>query len=515
MSDRYWDGGVSTDPTNVNNWSDTDGGATPASSVPGTGDHARFTANGNPNACTLTANWVLLHLTTLAGYTAKLDLATFDLTMDSGGNVTLGQGGEFDAGTGTITINGDFDFSSIGTLTKGTATFVLTGSGPNALSGTGLSDSIYGLTFDTASSYQVVASITLSSTLLVKSNATVDIATGQFLLSSGNSETYIQSGATISRTGTGYFYVYNADIIQQDGEISAECRIWSNSSLIGGNYSGLLKFLEDGISNYIMTLTGAFIVGSLEFETTSTGNIIVDCTSLTGMTVADNLTVDIDSSGDITINNTGNLAAWVLQGDVTDEVTGGGTFAWTKGDGSITASGTAAQNWNWRGLTIEDIAVNKSAGALTFSAGWTADSFNAIDGELDFNGQTVETVGDFTINGAIIVAGATAMNGVAITVGGDFSVQGAQSALLNLLATASWTLDISGDALALYVNVQNSDATAGSLIQAIDGTSTDSGSNAGWLFSVAVVASVGQAMSGRWLYINPVMRDSRHIVIGN
>ena len=40
-ADRSWRGTTSTDHTDVNNWSDTDGGATPATSVPGTYLHLR------------------------------------------------------------------------------------------------------------------------------------------------------------------------------------------------------------------------------------------------------------------------------------------------------------------------------------------------------------------------------------------------------------------------------------------------------------------------------------------
>ncbi len=44
MAERYYDGGVDADWNDVNQWSDTDGGGTPASTVPDADDNANFTA---------------------------------------------------------------------------------------------------------------------------------------------------------------------------------------------------------------------------------------------------------------------------------------------------------------------------------------------------------------------------------------------------------------------------------------------------------------------------------------
>lgn len=395
-------------------------------------------------------------------------------------------GNDISCGVGTVwTIGGDFDFSAIGTIARETATFILTGSGPNTFAAAGGSKVLRSLTFDINSSYQVTEKGgAAGGVLLLKSGATVDIATGKYLLAGSSSDVQIQSGATISRTGTGYFYLWTADVTQQDGEISAECRIHADSSLVGGNYSGFLWFREAGAGNYTMTPTGAFTVGSLEFETSSSGNITIDATGLTGMTVAGNTTIDMNGAGgDITINNTGNSAAWVFQGDVINEVDGD-TFTWMKGStsASITASGGNNQNWDWQGQTIEAITVNKSANTLTFSGGWTADSFSAIDGALDFNEQTVVTTGDFMITAdATIVADADAMNGADITVGGDFLARGNPVAgLLNLKGTAEWTLNVTGSARAVMADIAYCNATAG--VDLIAYGCTDSGNNSGVVF---------------------------------
>ena len=422
--------------------------------------------------------------------TASSDAKTIDGDVD-----WSDAGNDISCGSGTVwTIGGDFDFSAIGTLTRETATFVLTGNAPNTLAGASGVNPLYKLTFDTSSSYQVTESGGMAGgELLCKSGATVDIATGKFLLGGNNSDVQIQSGVTISRTGTGYFRLFNADVTQQDGEISAECRVQVNSSLVGGNYSGLLWFQEAGVGNRTMTLTGAFTVGSLEFETTGSGNVTIDCTGLTAMTVAGNTTIDMNGGGgDITVNNTGNSAAWVFQGDVINEVDGD-TFLWTKGSSvaSITASGGNAQNWDWMGQTLEAVTVNKSANTLTFSGGWTADSFTAIDGELDFNEQTVETTGGFTITGdATVVADADAMNGAAITVGGDFLARGNPVAgLLNLKGTAEWTLNVTGSSRAVMADIAYCNASAG--VPLIAYGCTDSGNNSSNVIFKPLTAATG------------------------
>ncbi|KKL52883.1 hypothetical protein LCGC14_2281010, partial [marine sediment metagenome] len=311
------------------------------------------------------------------------------------GNVDWGHAGnDIMAGSATWTFDEDFDYAGIGTWDRGTATFILTGSAPNILAAAGGGKPLFNLTFGTDSDYQVTESTSVvPGLLLVKSGATIDVATGRFLLASTNSEVQIQSGATISRTGTGYFWLSTATLSQQDGEIIAECRADRSSALVGGNYSGLLKFYNSTASNYTMALTGAFTAGSLEIETTGTGNIILDCTALTAMTVAGNFTYDIDSTGDITVDNTGNSAAWVFQADVIDEVTGGGSFTWTKGSsGTISATGGNAQNWDWNDAALDGYVHNKSAGVFVL-----ADTTQTLTNKtLTTPTLTIPVIGDFT-----------------------------------------------------------------------------------------------------------------------
>ena len=86
MAERYWDGSEDAEWAENDNWADSDGGSPPAS-FPTSIDNATYTANGNPNVCTLSAEADVNDLTIEAGYTAKFDMGTQDLNVD--GNMLL------------------------------------------------------------------------------------------------------------------------------------------------------------------------------------------------------------------------------------------------------------------------------------------------------------------------------------------------------------------------------------------------------------------------------------------
>ncbi len=129
------------------------------------------------------------------------------------------------------------------------------------------------------------------------------------------------------------------------------------------------------------------------------------------------------------------------------------------------------QDWDWGSDTIEEIIVDRgSTGTLTFSGGWTADSFDVPSGAVDFNGQTVVTTGDFKIHSdGVIAGGATAMDGSDITVGGDF-----WAVNQDFQATAAYTIAVTGSSAAHNCVFEECDAT-GSVLWAYH--STDGGNN--------------------------------------
>ena len=72
MANRYWRGTTSTDWHNVNNWSDTSGGATPATALPTSADDVYFNNLGNL-PCIVTAAANCKTFTQTSGYTAQFD----------------------------------------------------------------------------------------------------------------------------------------------------------------------------------------------------------------------------------------------------------------------------------------------------------------------------------------------------------------------------------------------------------------------------------------------------------
>ena len=461
---RFWLGTTDTDNTKTANWSASSGGAGGAS-VPGSSDDVTFDGNGN-NACTLVANVAWNSLTTVVGYTAKLDFATFDLTMSDGGNITLDQGGEFDCGTGTISLtNGDFDNLHVTTFTCGTSTLLMSGTG-NLVSNV-LND-LNDLTINVGAVITATETYQILGDLIV--NGSLSIANGKI--------TFVGSGGTISIgaagriTGNGIFRVYvpgageGITAFTVGGVIDvATLEIFRPNAaavMAPGTYqSALIKVFNNTANPHTLTLSS----GNYTF----TGDVEVENT---------------DPGGSLTIANDTNNPNITIQGDVIfDEQAG--TITYTPGDGILTASGGNAQNWDFGAQNIEDLVVNKSADTLTFSGAWTADSFDAIDGALDFNGQTVETTGDFQIGAAAtVVADADAMNGAAITVGGECDLYG-----VTLNATAGWTLSVTGGAQARNVTVAYCNASGGSTVQARQ--STDGNNNTDWNFITAGVSSRG------------------------
>ena len=312
-------------------------------------------------------------------------------------------GNNISCGTGTVwTLDGDFDYSLIGTLTQQTATFALAGIS-KTVAGAGIVNRPYNLTFDTDSSYQITAATGIDNgLLLVKSGATVDIADGQYIITSTSGDMQVQSGAVVSGAGTGYVNMWGS-LTQQDGEISAECRVRANGSLVGGNYSGLVRFQETGAVNRAQTMAGTFVMGSLEFETTSTGTLSIDATGLTGMTVLGDTTFDMDDAdagdGDITIDCTGSSIAWEFQGDVIDELAGD-TFTWTVGSTTIRLGGTSNQTIDLRSIASSPpLSFDKTAGNVILeTANLVLLDSQQLGGNLTVNSGDVDTTTGATLN---------------------------------------------------------------------------------------------------------------------
>ena len=427
--------------------------------------------------------------------------------MDDGGSVILDGGGEFDCGTGSHSItNGTLDNRHQATFTPGAATWTLNGT----VTLTGSTDKdFWNLTIAEGAVITVPLGSEVQGTITV--DGTISIGGGTFIKSS-----ITTIGASGKITGNGTYQIHfptagKGITTFADGGIVDVAKLVIHSPNVAaimapGNYQSAVRILNiSSTTDYTLTPTAAGVYQFNSFELETTGSNALTLANNTNgpasITINGDLIFDIDSSGNIIVDNSGQATDWTITGDVIDLVTGGGTVIHNKGTGTITAAGGNAQDWNWPTTdTLEDIDVDKTnvADLLTFSGDWTADSFIVTKGTIDYNGRTVETVGDFTMTAdSQIHDAADAMNGVAITVGGNLSLSGANGDLLDFQATAGWTLDVTGSAVATYVDVANCNALGGAQIQAADRTSVNSGSNDNWSFVVRPL--VGGSLAGMGL----------------
>ena len=489
---HWWLGTTSDDHAVAANWSTAGSGGAPGVSVPGTGDEVMFDGNGN-NACTLTANLVLLHLTTVVGYTAKLDLATSDLTMDDGGNITLDQGGEFDCGSSTISLtNGNFDNKDVTTFTRGTSTLLMSGTG-NLVSDV-LND-LNDLTISAAAVITATETYQILGDLIV--NGSLSIANGKItLVGSGGT---ISIGAVGRITGNGIFRVYvpgageGITVFTVGGVIDVSTleifRPNAAAVIAPGTYqSTLVKIYNNVATTETLTLSnGNYIfTGNVEFKNTNAG-------------------------GSLTIANNTNNPDIELQGDFLVDETAG-TIIWTKGNGTITATGVNAQDWDLLGRTVEDIVVNKTnkTDVLTFSGSVTTDSLLVTKGTIDPNSQTITTIGNMTMTAnSQFDPAADAMDNCEFAIGGDLDFDGSDGDPLIMKWQVAFTLDVAGNcnmnwvtfipsdpgggkvdmllevsssAVATNCVAEHSNANSYTTIQAT--ISTNSGNNTNWAFAV-------------------------------
>ena len=480
--DRYW-AGVGTDWQDNANWAENDGGAPPAS-YPVTGTNAYFTSNGNGSNCIPTAHVACANLTVEAGYTADIDLATYNLTMDSGKSVTLDGAGTFDNGTGSHSMSGSgwtFDNKDQNAFIRSTSTWTFNGTG-TWITG----NDNYFANFTTAAG----SSVTMSTLTNARGGfALTGTFNGELILDkemtiASTGDMIVNSGATWGGAQKVRFYFPAAahGLLTLNAAASMPwTTIFSGDPaavFVPGTWDGLLQIDSVGtICEWTPTAGTYTLNGGLEVRSRGAGGTTVhNLTNAPTYSVTD-LTITLDSTGDVLIDDTAAAVNWTITGDVIDAVTpGGGTYTYTPGTGTITASGGGAQNWDWAGQDIEDVVVNSSGGTLTVASELACDSFTGTAGTMDLNAQTLDSAGDVTWASGFILSGLT---GSAIEVGGNFTADGQD---LSTGVTNTWTLSVVGTAAAnTSGSVQYSDASGGTAITAL--AWTDMGNNTNWVFA--------------------------------
>lgn len=401
MANNYWRGTTDTDGNTAANWS---GGRVPTDT-----DVAYFDGDGLVN-CSFSGAISCQGLVTVAAYTKAIDLDS----ADAGLVFTLGSSGMvLDNGTGSTFVCGA---AVIGITGGPLDNYHATGWNENTSSITVNStssvtskyqNSFYNLTFAAGSTVTIAADTPFVKHLLTLNSAVV---LNNRLTVTGNGDLVINAGASFS--GASYLEIYVSSsghgLITLDPSVTTPKIVMSypltGSRLVAGTYAGLVQVSRGGYG-YTVKLTlnaGTYnFNGGLTIANSGTQILTFDNSTNGPAISVTNLTIDIDSTSGITLDDSGQAVNWTITGNVVDERTGAGTFTWTKGTGTITFSGAADQNVDLMDRTVEDIVFDKSAGTLTLSGGFTTDSLTetGTGGTIDFNDQS------FTVTGRMDCAG--------------------------------------------------------------------------------------------------------------
>ena len=384
------------------------------------------------------------------------DNATNDNAISVAGNVTA-DCDQVDMGDATWSVGGNVDFKDVTTFNDDASTLTMSGA----------TKTLTGAVGKNLNNVNITGTVTLSA----------------------DTDTSQRVDGTLTVSGTGALTV--SELL----EIAGDLKVQDTGSVTGGDVLTILdtasiseKASGAAIDTATFNIMGAHNanIAAAQYDS-ATVNIKNDTssakifTSKSGTyTFTNNVTISTADTGGLTILNSTNDANFIFQGNValTED---SGTITYTKGAGAITLSGGGAADdtINFLDKAVEDITVNDAdGGTKKFTDGWTADSFSGTAGTANFNGQAVETTGDFTIGTGGQTVG-TGFNGSSLTVGGDLSLTGESDDLLDMAAGASWTLDVTGSATASYVDAAYCDASGGTEIDAVDNC-TDSGNNTNW-----------------------------------
>ncbi len=264
----------------------------------------------------------------------------------------------------------------------------------------------------------------------------------------------------------------------------------------GDRLNDLLITAEGGGAT-VLTI-GPGTLGLANFNVSSSGSssvILNTAEHAPRLVVEGDLALVLADSGTITVDQSGGAPDWEIGGDVTVEGGLAGRVAWKCGSGRLAATGNQTQRWDWSLVSgpLEQIVIDKRWGALVLTGSLACRGWTHRLGVFDPGGQEIACHGDFTIEpGGRLAADPGTMDGCSIAVGGRLSIAGRLGARLRLLATSGWRLTVIGEAVARFVDVAHCDATAGTIIDASDGTSINGGGNLNWRFAHWPAAGAGK-----------------------
>jgi hypothetical protein len=349
---------------------------------------------------------------------------------DAENNVNLG------ASTWTIT-DGTLDYHAIGTFTTSSCTLILAGTGQWI----GKQEYVFG----GAVQIPVGAVITVPSS-------------GSYTWFGTGGSTMTINGIFSVAAGEEFDVANNCKVsFGSHGKVTGDGTYWFTATAGAG-----IQTFAEGAS-----IDVANVVVSYPNSATSFASVVWDCgtvfkvrpsgTLQLANTQTFNCPVEFETAGTLIVNNSENNPTLVFNDDVTFDIQSGGV-TWTKGTKAITLSGTD-QTIDFEDKSLEPLVVNCS-GTLTFADGWTSVSYTQSAGDVDFNGETFITTGNFTV-----AAGATLSDPESsdLTVGGNLSLTGTYAAPLDLGASDTWTLSTTGSRSVIYCIFGHCDASGGTI----------------------------------------------------
>jgi len=331
-------------------------------------------------------------------------------------------------------------------------------------------------------SCQIDISSTVASVIIYSTyTATISINSGKSLTASGSFEiaggTFTTNGELLevgSYTQTGGIFNAGGSTVTCNGDFSVTVGTFNAgaSVLVLDATDGDAIFTGDGytFNNVIFQSTGTVVRtwtlggGTITFN----GNFQVkadESGNLTVTAITNNPDLDIDGSVDYTGTGAGSESLYM--GDGTWTVGGNVDFS----DGTVDAStstfvlkGTSTQTLTMDGNNLNILQItNSSSEGVYFADNLTLSTFTATTGNtrLYFCGGSTFTFTNINFNGQ------------------------SESSRIVLKSTGTgtaWYLTVTGTQSVSYVDVEDSDASGGNTILAIDGTSLNSGNNVKWDF---------------------------------
>jgi len=330
-------------------------------------------------------------------------------------------------------------------------------------------------------SCQIDISSTVTSVIIYSTyTATISINSGESLTTSGSFEiaggTFTTNGGLLevgSYNQTGGIFNAGGSTVTCNGNFSVTVGTFNAgaSVLVLDATDGDASFTGDGytFNNVIFQSTGTVVrtwtlgAGTITFN----GDFQLKAQGSGGLTVtAITNNPDLTILGSVDYTGTGTGTESVSMGNGTWTVGGNIDFSGGTVDASTSTfvlNGTSTQTLTMDGNNLNILQITNSSSGVYFADNLTLSTFTATAGntELYFCGGSTFTFTNIELDGQSVSS---------------------RIVLRSTSTGTAWYLTVTGTQSVSYVDVEDSDASGGNTILAIDGTSINSGNNIKWDF---------------------------------